>query len=229
MASFENAPSVASRTIEDFKATLIGGAARPNLFEVQINFPTVIDIADQVKKDIRFLVKAAALPASNINVIEVPFRGRNFKIAGDRTFDVWTITVINDQNFQIRNSFEQWMNVINKHDNATGVVDPTEYQTNARVMQLGRSRPKLAAGKGTEDNTGSQVPVLKAYDLFGVFPTNVSSIELSYDSSDTIEEFTVDLQVQWWDALDAEANSILDTNENAATFAGDDTGNPFQV
>ena len=84
-------------------------------------------------------LKAANLPASNINVIDVPFRGRNLKIAGDRTFDVWTITIINDTNFRIRNAFERWMNAINKHDNATGEVTPDDYQTEMLCTPIGRN------------------------------------------------------------------------------------------
>ena len=84
------------------------------------------------------MVEAANLPASNINVIDIPFRGRNLKIAGDRTFDIWTITVINDTSFRLRNAFEAWMNRINRVDNATGDVTPVDYQTNAYVYQLGR-------------------------------------------------------------------------------------------
>ena len=92
------------------------------------------------------MIKAAQLPASNINVIDVPFRGRNLKIAGDRTFDVWTITVINDISFDLRNAFEQWMNGINKHDNATGVINPTQYQKDAVVYQLGRNTKTSTSG-----------------------------------------------------------------------------------
>ena len=118
--SFSNTPSFSSRTLEDFKARLIGGAARPNLFEVELTFPsfatdaTTTGDTDQtrtVSELSRFMIKTANLPASNVGVIEVPFRGRTLKIAGDRTFDVWTITVINDVDFSIRTAFEKWMKV----------------------------------------------------------------------------------------------------------------------
>ena len=104
-----NAPGLDTRTIDDFKSKLVGGGARPNLFEVELVFPNGLAEQDAEEKG-RFLVKAANLPASNINVIDVPFRGRNLKIAGDRTFDVWTITIINDTDFKLRNAFEIWMN-----------------------------------------------------------------------------------------------------------------------
>ena len=99
--SFKNTPQVKDRTIDIFRSKLVGGAARPNLFEVKLTFPDFVK-GNSLGDFSRFMVKAAALPASNINVIDVPFRGRNLKIAGDRTFDVWTVTVINDSSFNLR-------------------------------------------------------------------------------------------------------------------------------
>jgi hypothetical protein len=222
--SFSNTPSFGSRTLEDFKARLIGGAARPNLFEVELTFPpfatesTANESTDQtrtVSELSRFMIKTANLPASNVGVIEVPFRGRTLKIAGDRTFDVWTVTVINDVDFSIRTAFEKWMNAINKHDDNSGLINPAQYQRDAIVKQFGRSSLASAQSSVTAPNltgAGEQIPVLKAYKFYGVFPTAVSAIDLSYDSTDTIEEFTVDLQVQWWDALDATGNTQLGTD-----------------
>ena len=198
-----------ARTIDAFKSKLVGGGARPNLFEVELQWPSFLTgLDDDVQEMARFMVKAANLPASNITPIDVPFRGRNLKIAGDRTFDVWTITIINDTDFKLRNAFEIWMNGMNKHQDATGVTTPTEYQRDAYVYQLGRNANDGSADLGP---AGGSIPVLKAYKFHGVFPTNVSAIELSYDQPDTIEEFTVDLQVQWWDALDKGGTTILGT------------------
>ena len=216
-----DAPKIVERTIDSFKSRLTGGGARPNLFEVILNFPegTKGDIAAKVfDEKQRFLVKAANLPASNITPIDIPFRGRNLKIAGDRTFDVWTVTVINDTDFAIRNAMERWMNGMNNLQNATGETNPVDYQTDAYVLQLGRGgKPdNTGAGKLQGPNFGDEVPVLKQYKFHGIFPTNISAIELSYDQPDTIEEFTVDLQVQWWDALDSNGKSLFD-NEAAAT------------
>lgn len=225
MAAFSNTPGFSSRTLEDFKARLIGGAARPNLFECEINFPTfatasasagnTTDNTRSVSELSRFMIKTANLPASTVGVIDVPFRGRNLKIAGDRTFDVWTITVINDVDFTIRTAFEKWMNAINKHDDNTGLINPAQYQRNAIVKQFGRSSVSSANSDVTSPvltTSGDQIPVLKAYEFYGVFPTSVSAIDLSYDSADTIEEFTVDLQVQWWDALDSAGITQLGTD-----------------
>ncbi len=197
--------SPSSRTLNDFKNRMSGGGARPNLFECEINFPTGIVLTDEgvsLAEKTRFLVKAASLPGSTINVIDIPFRGRNLKIAGDRTFDPWTITVINDVDFKIRNAFEKWMNYMNKHEDNSGELDPSNYQKDMKVYQLGK------AGMNNMTTNGN-IKVLKAYQFYGMFPTAISPIDLSYDQADTIEEFTVDLQVQWWDAIDSSGNSIL--------------------
>lgn len=205
-----NTPSYEDRTLDRFKSRLIGGGSRPNLFECEIAFPEGLGITADF--DYNFMIKAASLPASNVSVINVPFRGRNLKVAGDRTFDPWTITVINDTNFKIRNAFEQWMNFINRHDDNAGVITPAAYQKDMKVFQLGRGNPSDGT-RGSLPGTGDQMPVLKSYKFYGVFPTSVSAIELSYDSADSIEEFTVDLQVQWWDALDANDTQIFGTSE----------------
>ena len=203
-----------TRTLNVFKSKMSGGGVRSNLFECEINFPTEVcsDIHTGNQNDLsektRFLIKAANLPASTLGIIDIPFRGRNLKIAGDRTFDPWTITVINDSNFHIRNAFERWINYMNKNEDAAGKIDPNDYQKDAIVYQLGR-----ADLKGTAQTTGNVIPILKQYKFYGVFPTSVSAIDLSYDSSDTIEEFTVDLQVQWWDALGSDGTTQLGTSQ----------------
>ena len=178
-----------NKTLSQFKSTLLGGGARPNLFEVELTtLPAGITWDPET---FRYLCKAAALPASNIAQIDVPFRGRIFKVAGDRTFDVWQVTVINDEDFKLRTAFEEWMNQISKLDNNLGATDPSAYMTNATVFQLGRG-----SAKNSKDNAGSSNAVLKEYEFVDIFPTAVSAIDLSYDSSDAIEEFTVDFQVQ---------------------------------
>jgi hypothetical protein len=171
------------RKITDFKSKLIGGGARPNLFEVVLSFPDTAPASSNVLDKSRFLVKSANLPASNVAPIDVPFRGRMLKVAGDRTFDSWTITVINDTDFAIRSAFENWMNKINRVSDNTGLTNPASYQADAYVYQL--------------DRDGS---TLRVYHMYDLFPTQVSPIELSYDSQG-IQEFTVELQVLWWEAV----------------------------
>ena len=182
MATQFNKPPL--RTITGFKSKLAGGGTRPNLFEVEIAFPNETAIDNDTKEKSRFLIKAAALPASNITPIDVNFRGRILKIAGDRTFDTWTVTVLNDVDFSIRSAFEKWMNLINKMEDNTGEQDPAVYQPDAYVHQL--------------DRDGS---TLRTYKFHDVFPTQVSQIDLSYETTDAVEEFTVEFQVQWWEAL----------------------------
>ena len=172
---------MALRTISQFKGQLTGGGVRPNLFEVTLNFPngsgqsltfmsndsspsavtqeiTTNGVADKVP----FLVKAAALPASNITPVDVPFRGRILKVAGERTFDSWTVTVLNDADFKIRTAFEQWMNGISRLTNGSGEVNPSDYTADANVNQLSRNGD-----------------ILRRYNFVGLFPTNISEISLS--------------------------------------------------
>ena len=205
-----NVPNTKDRTLDAFKGRMIGGGARPNLFECELYFPDDAIPAgttrDALTDRTRFMVKAANLPASNISPINIPFRGRNLKVAGDRTFDPWTITIINDVDFGIRTAFERWMNLINKHEDNAGLTDPTSYQKDLYVKQLGR-----AEVQGATPTSDARVPVLKQYKFLGTFPTNVSDIALSYDSSDTIEEFSVTLEVQWVDVLDAAGSTQVGT------------------
>ena len=166
--------------VDDFKSKLRGGGARPNLFRATVNFPGYAGGDVELTS---FLCKAAQLPASAMNVIEVPFRGRQLKIAGDRTFETWTATILNDTDFTIRNSMERWMNGINSHQANTGLTNPVDYQADLVVEQLDR------------DET-----VLKTYNFRGAFPINVSAIDLNYETVDTVEEFTVEFAVQYWES-----------------------------
>ena len=148
----------------------------------------------------QFLCKATALPASNIANIDVPFRGRILKVAGDRTIDTWTITVINDEDFLIRNHMEDWMNGISKLDNNTGATSPSAYMADANVIQLGHGAGKGIKSTENQSDSSQLAQGLRRYKFFDIFPTNVSTIDLSYDSTDTIEEYTVEFQVQYWQA-----------------------------
>ena len=173
------------RKITDFKSKLSGGGARSNLFECELAFPQAVSVEglNDILNKARFLVKAANLPASNVAPIEVPFRGSVLKIAGDRTFDTWTITIINDTDFAIRSAFEKWMNTINRVSDNTGTTNPADYQADAFVFQLDRSGETL-----------------RKYKFYDVFPTQVAPIELSYDAQG-IQEFQVELQVLYWEAI----------------------------
>ena len=166
--------------VDDMKAKLIGGGARPNLFKVTMAFPSYVTANVELAS---YMCKASSMPASIIASIEVPFRGRQLKVAGDRTFDPWSVTVINDTDFNVRNSFEQWMNGINQHKANTGLTQPSSYMADMIVEQL--------------DKDGT---VKKTYNIRGTFPTSLGAIELNYDSENVIEEFEVELQVQYWES-----------------------------
>ena len=166
--------------IDDFKAKLKGGGARANLFKATINFPAYAQGDVEITS---FMCKAAQLPASIMGIIEIPFRGRQLKIAGDRTFETWSPTIINDTDFKVRNAMERWMNGINAHSANTGLVAPADYSADLIVEQLDRDEA-----------------VLKRYNFRGCFPTSISAIDLAYEANDAIEEFTVEFQVQYWES-----------------------------
>jgi len=178
-----------NRTISDFKGALIGGGARSNLFEVELT--TLPAGIAWNSSDFSYMCKAATLPASNVANIDIPFRGRTFKVAGDRTIDPWTVTIINDESFNLRTAFEEWTDLIAKLDNNLGATDPNAYMVNAKVYQLGRG-----STPSSKSNSGTANSVLKEYEFFNIWPSAVAAIDVSYDSTDSIEEFTVDFQVQ---------------------------------
>jgi hypothetical protein len=183
MATRTQLNTIPLRKITDFKSKLSGGGTRSNLFEVELAFPAALGIDSNTLDKSRFLVKAANLPASNVTPVEVAFRGRTLRLAGDRTFESWTITVINDTDFAIRSAFEKWTNYMNRLSDATGTTDPALYQADAFVYQLNRD--------------GS---ILRAYHFYDLFPTSVSAINLAYET-EAIQEFTVEMQVHWWEAI----------------------------
>ena len=166
--------------VDDFKSKIRGGGARPNLFKATVNFPTYAGGDVELTS---FMCKGAQLPASVTNVVDVPFRGRQLKVAGDRTFEPWTVTIINDTDFAVRDSMERWLNGINNHKANTGLTNPVDYQADLIVDQL--------------DRDGSEI---KTYNFRGAFPVNISNIELNYETVDTIEEFTVEFQIQYWES-----------------------------
>ena len=176
--------------------TQVKQGVRPNMFQVDITFPGTVE-ADQTL--VSYMCKSAALPASNVGVIEVPFRGRTVKIAGDRTFDNWSATFINDKEMKSRAYFEQWLNQINTHKaNTSAIQDPTAYGRSVVIRQL------------EKDNSpaGSE---LRSYKLWYAFPISTSAIDLAYDSNDQIEEFSVEFQYSYWTVGDDSDTSAGDS------------------
>tara|TARA_B100000085_G_scaffold243640_1_gene235691 strand:- start:77 stop:718 length:642 start_codon:yes stop_codon:yes gene_type:complete len=194
----------------------IGQGVKPNMFNVDINFPTGLsDIlvtqtggsASQTELT-ALMCKSAALPGSNLGVIEVPFRGRTVKIAGDRTFDTWTATFFNDKDFKIRALFERWANEINLHEaNTSGRFKPSTesdgYMADLFVTQLEKD--------GSESGSS-----LRTYKLHHCFPTNISSIDLAYDSNDQIEEFTVEWQYSFFTAQPSSGGSSIPASKSSS-------------
>ena len=184
-----------NRTITDFRDKLVGGGARPNMFEVVIDLPAQLTKNKVRDENMRFLIKAAEIPAANIGNIPVPFRGRVLPVAGDRTFDPWTVTVINDAQFNIRDAMEQWSNKINDLRFDVGDTNPADYQTKAEVYQL--SRQGKSSG-GASNSGGDKITVLRQYNFEGIYPNAVSSIPLDYGATDQIEEFQVTFNYLFW-------------------------------
>ena len=176
--------------VDDFKAKLRGGGARPNLFKATINYPGYANGDPELTS---FLCEAAQLPGSTFGTIVVPFRGRQLKMAGDRTFDDWTVTIINDEDFKLRTAFERWSNVMSRLDDATGVTNPSSYMTDGYVQQLGRG---ASAATGTPSEGESSI--LRSYKFFDIFPATVGEIAVSYDTTDDLETFDVTFRYQYF-------------------------------
>jgi len=174
------------RSIEEFKSVLQGGGVRPTMFQVEMAFPDAVVVdPTQADNEGTYLIKAAQMPAASIGFVEVPFRGRKLKVSGDRTFEDWTVTVTNDVSFGLRKGFEKWSELIQNMNFALGANELNDYFATATVRQL--------------DRDGNQ---LRAYKFEGIWPTEVSAIQLDFDATDTIEEFDVTFKVQYWAAID---------------------------
>ena len=189
-------------TISNFKSQLRSGGARPNLFEVDVTCPT--GWVDEAQQEFKFLCKATSMPTQTVGSVDVPFRGRILKVAGDRTFEPWSITVINDESFDIRQTFEQWQQLINGIEDGSGKVAPSAYMGNGTIKQLGRT------DIGTRD-PGVDAGVLYTYTVQDIWPSEIGSIDLSYESSDAIEEFTVTFQVNYMERGTGAANTAAPT------------------
>ena len=168
--------------INDFKAKLAGGGARANQFKVVMPFPGYAQVGGEIE-ELAFLCRTTTLPAMTITPLEIPFRGRKIKIAGDRTYDNWSVTVLNDTNFKLRNAFERWSNGINNATDNEGLTNPADYQVDAFVDHL--------------DRNGATI---KSYTFRGLFPTEIAAIELNYDEAPGIEEFSVELAYQYFES-----------------------------
>jgi hypothetical protein len=172
--------------VNQFRSQLQGDGARPNLFEVTMPFP-VFSLPGNAQTKLTFMCKTAQLPGSTLGVVPMQYFGRELKFVGNRTFADWTITIINDEDFIVRNAFERWMNGINSHNlNVRNPVasTPIGYSVDGQVLQFGKA-----------GNT------IKQYNFVGMFPTDLTPIDVDWGSNDAIEEFSVTLTYQWWESV----------------------------
>ena len=170
--------------VAEFRANLIGDGARPNLFQVTLTLPQFANNATAAGQKLQFMAKAAQLPGSTVGQVPVYYFGREMKFAGNRTFADWTLQIINDEDFLIRNSMESWMSALNSHAGnvrSASATSPTSYTVDATVTQYGK--------------TGSAI---NTYNFVGMFPLDVAPIDLDWSSNDTIEEYSVTFAYQYW-------------------------------
>jgi len=164
--------------VDNFKAAIADGGARPNQFMFQLSFPTYVNGAEAVSKS-PFLVSVAELPGQTVNPAIVQYRGREVKFAGDRVFAPYTITVLNDTGFVIRNALEEWMNGMDDYEFKQGFIVPAEYQADIQVYQL--------------DRNGN---MLKQFNMINAFPVDMSPIALDFGANDQVSTFQVTFQYQ---------------------------------
>lgn len=188
--------------LQGFRSELKYDGARPNLFEVQLNLPgtgiATIGNAAETTRSIAFLCRAASLPGSQMGIATTAFMGREFKHPGNPVYGDWTVTIYNDEDFTIRNSFEKWMNALNGHRSNLRnpqAVSSDQYSVDVYVMQYAKKGLDIATNRSDFRAGGS----LKTYKLIGAWPSNISPIELAYDNNNTIEEYSVTFTYQWWD------------------------------
>lgn len=172
--------------IQEFRSQLVGDGARPNLFSVSLTFPTIAIGGAVAAQKTTFLAKSAQLPGSTVGTVPLFYFGREMKFAGNRTFADWTLQIINDEDFTIRNAMESWLNGINAHNanlRNSAANNQNGYTVDAQVTQYGK--------------TGN---TLKSYNFIGVFPVDLAPIDLDWGSNDTIEEYSVTFAYQYWES-----------------------------
>ena len=185
---------------QTFRAELKGDGARPNLFEIQLTLPSIAAIGNSVSasQKLSIFARATQLPGSTIGVVPVAYFGREIKVPGNVTYPEWTVTIINDEDFTLRNSFEKWLNALNSHrGNLRGAnaYSSDDYSVDAHIFQYGKRGPDFG-GVGQGLRAGG---ALKKYKMIGAWPSDVSPIEVAWDNNNTIEEFSVTFAYQWWE------------------------------
>ena len=186
--------------VQDFRASLVSDGARASLFDVQLTFPVVVGTGGtapgafgSAQQQVTFRARSTSLPGDSISSIGLNYFGREIKVAGNRSFPDWSFTVINDEDFNLRNAFERWMSGINSHVSnlrtSAMLSGDGGYQQDAYVTQYGK--------------VGN---IIKVYKLVGCFPTDVSAIDLDW-GADNIEEFAITFAYQWWESVETTDSS----------------------
>lgn len=189
--------------ISDFKAQMIGGGARANQFRVELAFPSYVQAGALVGLNSQFLCKAAQLPQSTLENVQVFYRGRPVNFAGERSFQPWTITVYNDTTFTIRNAMERWSDGVLNHGQTNGRVNPRDYQVDLLVHQL--------------DRNGATV---KTYKFVDAYPTNIGAITLDYEANNQLETFEVEFTYNYWMSDTTTGGSAFGVNASVSTPIG---------
>jgi hypothetical protein len=206
--------------VQEFRSALRYDGARPNLFQFNMTFPTVATGGGatggagtndnlNVNRQFSFMARAGQMPGSSINPIPVMYFGRELKFAGNRVFPEWTVTIINDEDFRIKNSFEKWLSGLNSHVNNerdSRFINPNSYTSNIDITQFSKTGPGIGASFGSIE--GGFAAGIKQYRLIGAFPIDVSPIELDWGANDQIEEFTVTFAYQWWESNTTEQSYV---------------------
>ena len=168
----------------------IRGGVRPNLFQVEHNWPgtnlTEPKLEGLTDNPVMYMCKSAALPATNVGTVELPFRGRVVKVPGDRTYETWTATFYNDDAFKLRAAYEKWIALTNGVDANVAEVDISDIFQSIQVTQL----DKFAGG-------ANQLEPIRTYELVGAWPVSVGQIAVAYDNNDSYEEFDVEFAYQY--------------------------------
>ena len=177
--------------VQEFRSQMNYDGARPNLFKCDLTFPTLTQ-GQGAQTKFTFMARAAQLPGSTVNQIPQFYFGRELKFSGNRSFPEWTVTIINDEDFKIRDAFEKWMSGLNSHVSnlrAGTFQNALDYQQDGYITQFGK-----------------QGDIIKQYKFVGMFPIDVSPIELDWGANDSIEEYAVTFAYQWWESNTTESS-----------------------
>lgn len=200
--------------VQEFRAQMNYDGARPNLFNCEIAFPLGLGGAGNgaAQQQFTFMARASQIPGDTIGVAPQFYFGRELKFAGNRTFSEWTVTVVNDEDYKTRDTFEKWMSAMNSHvgnlRNENFIKGDGGYQADGYITAMGKAGPDI-----------------KAYKFIGLFPIDLSPMEMDWGANDTIQEYAVTFAYQWWEWADGQNGPTTDMLGNGGNTPG--AGLPF--